>query len=69
MAPSVQRLSRQQPIEDFISVLKTDGCVVISDFTSADAVSKANAEIRPHLDAQSEGYKVGGKSITTSRPL
>ena len=68
MAPQVQRLSRSQPIADFIDVLERDGCVVVSDFTSAEAVNRANAEIQPYLDAQGEpGAKVGGECCCRPR--
>lgn len=68
MTPQIQRLSRARPIEEFINVLKRDGCVVISDFTSAETVIKANAEIRPYLDVQGQGSKVGGKWIIVALP-
>lgn len=62
VAPHVERLSRSRPITDFVDVLERDGCVVISDFTSVEAVNRANAEIQPYLDAQGEqGAKVGGE--------
>lgn len=66
--PKVQRLSRAQPIADFVSVLERDGCVVVSDFTSAEAVSRANAEVQPYLDEQGKpGAKVGGKCCCNTR--
>jgi hypothetical protein len=62
MPALIQRLSRRQPIEDFIAALERDGCIVITDFISAETVKRANADIQPHLEAQGSGAKVGGTS-------
>jgi hypothetical protein len=62
MQQHVQRLSRDRPIKDFISVLERDGCAVVSDFTTPEIVDRANTEIRPYLDDQDQGAKVGGMS-------
>ncbi|ETN39035.1 uncharacterized protein HMPREF1541_07077 [Cyphellophora europaea CBS 101466] len=71
LQPGVQRLRRDQPLEDFVRALEQDGCVIVSDFTTPEVVSKANAEVQPFLHAQGlPGAKVGalaGKTQTVNR--
>lgn len=61
--PGVERISRSQPIERFIHALERDGCVIVSDFTDIQTLDQADKEVRPWLDQQSDGAKVGGKSF------
>lgn len=61
--PSIQRLSRSQPLSAFVEALERDGCVIVKDFTDIPTLEKADDEVRPILEAQSTGAKVGGKSV------
>ena len=60
--PQITRISRAEPLPTIIEALETDGAVVIKDFTSTDAVEQSMREVRPWLDKQSDGKRVGGKS-------
>lgn len=63
---SVPRLSRSQPLDDFVHALEQCGCLIVTDFTDAATVQQANSEIRPWLDLQSsKGAKVGALSGNT----
>lgn len=60
---TVPRLSRAQPLTGFTEALEKHGCVIITDFTDAETVARANQEVKPWLDGQgNEGAKVGGKT-------
>lgn len=60
---NIQRLSRSQPLSAFIKALETNGCVIVTDFTDIPTLETAEDEVRPILEGQSTGAKVGGKSI------
>ena len=62
---SIPRLSRNQPIEDFVHALEREGCVIITDFTNEEDVRRANAEVEPWLNRQVSGAKVGALSGNT----
>jgi len=55
----VQRIPYSAPRENFISALEKEGCVIIQNFTDFETLRKANDEVRPILDANQEGSKVG----------
>lgn len=59
--PSIQRLPYSAPRADFISALKKDGCVIIQNFTNLDTLAQAQREVRPYLDGEDKGSKVGGE--------
>lgn len=62
---SSPRLSRSQPIDEFVRALEKYGALVVTDFTDANTVYKANTEIKPYLDVQQNGAKVGALSGNT----
>lgn len=69
---SIPRLSRADPLDEFVTALEQKGCVIITDFTNKETVDQANAEVKPWLDAQKSapGAKVGalsGKTQTVTR--
>ncbi|KAF4310748.1 phytanoyl-dioxygenase family protein [Botryosphaeria dothidea] len=68
--PSIQRLPYSAPRADFISALKKDGCVIIQNFTNLDTLAQAQREVRPYLDGEDKGSKVGaleGRTKTCTR--
>jgi hypothetical protein len=56
----IKRISRAAPLSLFIEALETDGCVVVKDFTDIATLAKADREVRPYLEQQGDGVKVGG---------
>lgn len=66
MTPStstIQRIPYSSPLETFINALKNDGCVIVQDFTTHEALNQARSEVQPYLDAAA-GHKnsqLGGK--------
>lgn len=63
----VPRLTRSSPRETFVRALEQYGCLVVTDFTSAETVQKANEEVAPWLDngKATAGAKVGALSGNT----
>lgn len=57
----VRKISRSAPLSQFIEAVEQDGCVIISDFTDKATVEQANQEVKPWLEKQDSGAKVGGK--------
>jgi hypothetical protein len=47
----LQKLDVTAPIEDFINAISRDGGVICQNYTTLEDLSKANAEVQPHLDA------------------
>ncbi|OQV09494.1 hypothetical protein CLAIMM_13610 [Cladophialophora immunda] len=67
---AVRKLSRSAPLSLFIDALEADGCVIVKDFTDKATLEKADWEVRPWLDQQANGVKVGalqGKTRTVTR--
>jgi len=64
--PKIRRLSRSAPLSLFIEALEVDGCVIVKDFTDISTLERASQEVRPWLDKQEQGAKVGGMK---ERPL
>jgi hypothetical protein len=56
----VRRLSRSASLSLFVEALETDGCVIIKDFTDEATLEKADREVRPWLEKEDDGVKVGG---------
>lgn len=48
----VQRLPVNAPVEDFITLLKRDGGVIIEKYVPQDIVDKCNQEISPQLERE-----------------
>ena len=70
--PQITRVSRSETLPTIIEDLETDGVVIIKDFTSPEAVDRSMHEVRPWLDKQSDGKRVGGKShhhLRRTRPV
>lgn len=68
----VRRLSRSAPFSAFVEALEADGCVIVQDFTDKTTLKKADQEVRPYLNQQENGHKVGGTipfSHTICTPL
>ncbi|PYH99836.1 hypothetical protein BO71DRAFT_341629 [Aspergillus ellipticus CBS 707.79] len=57
--PTIQRLPYSSPREDFINALKKDGCVIIQDFTTLEALAQAKEEVTPWLEKETTQSKVG----------
>ena len=57
---TVRRLPRSAPLSQFIETLEKDGCVIVSDFTDRATLEKADREVRPWLEKEETGAKVGG---------
>lgn len=58
----IQRIPYSAPREQFIEALKKDGCVVVQEFTSLDALEQARQEVEPWLQKSAEKKsEVGGK--------
>ena len=47
----VQRISRAAGLRTFINAIERDGCVIITDFTHVDSLTRAQKEVQPYLDA------------------
>ena len=45
-----RRVSLNEP-EEAIKIIKQDGCVILSDFTSLEDLQKVNADAEPYLQA------------------
>jgi hypothetical protein len=58
----VKRLSRSAPLSAFVEALEKDGCVIIKDFTDRPTLANADKDVRPWLEKQDGGVKVGGVS-------
>lgn len=68
----IRRLSRSAPLSAFVEALEADGCVIVQDFTDKTTLHKADQEVRPYLNQQEKGHKVGGRvpfSQTNFTPL
>lgn len=64
------RLSRQQPVDDFVRALEQYGALVVTDFTTEAEIEQANSEVKPYLDIHQKGAKVGalaGNTQTVTR--
>lgn len=48
---NVKRVSSHAPLTLVISALEEDGCVVITEFTSASALDDAHKELKPHFES------------------
>ena len=60
-AHHIKRLSRSAPLSLFVEALEQDGCVIVKDFTDEATLEQADWEVKPWLDNQVEGAKVGGR--------
>ncbi len=49
--PTLQRINVDAPIEEFIEAIKKDGGCICTNFVSPEVIAKANAEVKPFLDA------------------
>ncbi|KAI9733254.1 MAG: hypothetical protein M1834_003338 [Cirrosporium novae-zelandiae] len=49
--PALKRLPVDAPIEDFISAIEKDGGCIVTNYISLSDLAKANAEVKPYLDA------------------
>lgn len=68
----VQRIARAAGLQAFIDAVKTDGCVIIKDFTDVQTLQAAREEVQPYLDASlsESGSTVGalnGGTATCTR--
>ncbi|EXJ82789.1 hypothetical protein A1O3_06604 [Capronia epimyces CBS 606.96] len=66
----VKRISRSAPFSQFIEAVEQDGCVIVRDFTDPATVEQANQEVKPWLERQDAGAKVGalgGKTRTVTK--
>ena len=61
---NIKRLSRSAQLSLFIEALEQDGCVIVSDFTDKATLQQADMEVKPWLESQVEGSKVGGRSAS-----
>ncbi|KAL3427434.1 phytanoyl-CoA dioxygenase [Phlyctema vagabunda] len=49
--PTLKRIPVDAPIEEFIDAITKDGGCICTNFVSVETVEKANAEVKPWLDA------------------
>jgi hypothetical protein len=56
--PSLRRIPVTAPIQDFIDVITKDGGCICTDYVSPEEVARANAEVKPYLDAD-KPWQVG----------
>lgn len=61
MVPSIQRIPYLAPREQFIAAIKNEGCVIVQNFASLEALEEARKEIEPWLNKQVKNSKVGGE--------
>ena len=52
----VQRVPVDAPVEDFITLLKRDGGVVVRNFASMETVDQCNEDIRPMLEREQKWH-------------
>jgi hypothetical protein len=62
--PAVQRIPYSAPREEFIDALKKDGCVIVQNFTTLEALEQARVEVQPYLN-RDDNSQVGGKQSTS----
>jgi hypothetical protein len=67
--PQIARVSRSDPLPAIIDHLEVDGAVIVRDFTDVQTVERSMEEVRPWLDKQSDGQRVGGKSKRRTYPF
>jgi len=68
--PSVKRISRSAPLSHFVEALEKDGCVIVQDFTDVATLNQSMNEVKPWLEKQDTGAKVGalqGKTRTVTK--
>ncbi|KAI9043025.1 phytanoyl-CoA dioxygenase family protein [Aspergillus affinis] len=58
-SPPIQRIPYSAPRDSFINALKKDGCVIVQDFTTLEALEQARQEVEPWLSQENNGSEVG----------
>lgn len=62
LAPGMQRMLPDAPLENVLSALWRDGCIIIERAISEECCDRTIAEMQPYLGSQGFGDDFGGKA-------